>query len=167
MYRSDNADFLHPKTGLNMFGTAAYAFNFYFPILVTGLGIVESDTLALVFTSPPYMWAAAVALFVSWNSDRMRERGIHVASGMVVAVVGYIMTAASDDTFVRYGAAFLFVPGAFAANALIYSWAVSSLSATPEKRAAGGAIVNIIGHVGNIVSVSNTMTMSLLSTGHG
>lgn len=82
----------------------------------------------------------------------MRERGWHISGGLLASAIGFVMTIASTNTFVRYAASFLFAPGSFAANALVYSWAVSSLSATPEKRAAAGAIVNIVGHIGNIVS---------------
>ncbi|RBA09015.1 hypothetical protein FPRO05_07295 [Fusarium proliferatum] len=42
--------------------------------------------------------------------------------------------------------------GCFSANTLQYTWAVSTLGQTPEKRAAGGAIVNIFGHLGNVIS---------------
>lgn len=82
----------------------------------------------------------------------MKERGWHISGGLLASAIGFVMSIASTNTFVRYAASFLFAPGSFAANALVYSWAVSSLSATPEKRAAAGAIVNIIGHIGNIVS---------------
>jgi hypothetical protein len=35
----------------------------------------------------------------------------------------------------------LYTPGSFSANPLVYTWAVSTLNTTPEKRAAAGAIV--------------------------
>jgi len=137
---------------LNLTMTASYGFNFYFPILVTGLNIIENTRLALVFTSPPYILGAIVSALVAWNSDRKKERGWHISACLLAAAIGYVMSIATSQRFVRYGASFLFAPGAFAANSIVYSWAVSSLSATPEKRAASAAIVNIIGHLGNIMS---------------
>lgn len=131
--------------------TASYGFNFYFPTMVQGFGI-GSRTISLLLTSPPFFLGALVSFVLAWNSDRTRERGYHVSAGLAAAAVGYIITLASSATAARYTAAFFYAPGAFAANALIYSWAISSLSATPEKRAAAGAIVNILGHIGNIIS---------------
>jgi hypothetical protein len=43
----------------------------------------------------------------------------------------------------------------------VYAWAVSTLSSTPEKRAACGAVVNIFGH---IVSLIRSVVM-LISIG--
>ena len=136
---------------LNLFMTASYGFNFYFPTMVQGFGI-GSRTISLLLTSPPFFLGALVSFLLAWNSDRMRERGYHVSAGLGAAAIGYIITLASSTTAARYTASFFYAPGAFAANALIYSWAISSLSATPEKRAAAGAIVNILGHIGNIIS---------------
>ena len=136
---------------LNLFMTASYGFNFYFPTMVQGFGI-GSRTISLLLTSPPFFLGALVSFLLAWNSDRMRERGYHVSAGLGAAAIGYIVTLASSTTAARYTASFFYAPGAFAANALIYSWAISSLSATPEKRAAAGAIVNILGHIGNIIS---------------
>jgi hypothetical protein len=141
----------HSQIFLNLFMTASYGFNFYFPSLVQGFGI-GSRTISLLLTSPPFFLGALVSFLLAWNSDRTRERGYHVSAGLGAAAIGYIITLASSTTAARYTASFFYAPGAFAANALIYSWAISSLSATPETRAAAGAIVNILGHIGNIIS---------------
>lgn len=131
--------------------TASYGFNFYFPTLVQGLGI-GNRTTSLLLTSPPFFLGAGVSFAFAWNSDRKRERGYHISVALGGAALGYIVTLASSATAARYFSAFCYAPGAFSANALVYSWAVSSLSATAEKRAAAGAIVNILGHIGNIIS---------------
>ncbi|GAB7364945.1 hypothetical protein MBLNU230_g5730t1 [Neophaeotheca triangularis] len=81
---------------LNPCGTTAYGFNPYFPILVTGLGIVEDDTLALFSTSPPYVLGAIVAATIAWNSDRNQERGYHVAISLSAAAVGFAMSVSSN-----------------------------------------------------------------------
>lgn len=136
---------------MNLVMTAGYGFNFFFPTLISGLGIGNNIT-ALLLTSPPYLTGAALAMTIAWNSDRKRERGYHMLGALCAAVVGYIITLSTTIIPARYTATFFYCPGAFAANALVYSWAVSSLSATPEKKAAGGAFVNVVGHVGNVVS---------------
>ncbi|KAI6369721.1 hypothetical protein MCOR31_004976 [Pyricularia oryzae] len=136
---------------LNIFMTASYGFNFFFPTLVRGLGIGNNIT-SLLLTSPPYLLGACASFFASWNSDRIRERGYHICCGLLAAAVGYVITISTDSMPARYAASFLFAPGSFSANALVYTWAVSTLGTTPEKRAAAGAIVNIFGHLGNVVS---------------
>ncbi|CAK1360977.1 putative transporter [Cercospora beticola] len=144
---------LYLFTLLNLTMTASYGFNFFFPTLLRGFNI-GSNTVSLLLTAPPYVTGAIVSFVLAWNSDRIKERGWHISGGLLAAAIGFIITVATDGsaTIPRYVASFLYAPGSFAANALVYSWAVSTLSATPEKRAAGGAIVNIIGHVGNIIS---------------
>ncbi|KAI5358032.1 Putative MFS transporter superfamily [Septoria linicola] len=131
--------------------TSSYGFNFFFPTLVQGLGI-GSSTVSLLLTATPYFLGALVSFLVAWNSDRIKERGWHISGGLLAAAIGFAITLATTGTIPRYIASFLYAPGSFSANALVYSWAVSTLSDTPEKRAACGAIVNILGHVGNIIS---------------
>jgi hypothetical protein len=52
-----------------------------------------------------------------------------------------VITVSTLNNAARYFAAFLFTPGSFSANPLVYTWAVSTMNTTPEKRAAAGAIV--------------------------
>jgi hypothetical protein len=69
-----------------------------------------------------------------------------------ISIVGFIISVATLNTAARYTAALLYTSGSFPANALVYTWAVSSLSCTPGKRPTSGAIVNIYGHLGNVMS---------------
>jgi hypothetical protein len=68
------------------------------------------------------------------------------------SINGFIISVATLNTVTHYTAAFLYTSGSFSANALVYTWSVSSWSQTPERRAAGGAIVDIYGHLGNVMS---------------
>ncbi len=136
---------------MNIFITSSYGFNNFFPTMVAGFGLGSRIT-SLLLTAPPYVLGTAVSFFVAWNSDRMRERGFHIMVNLGCSITGFIITVATANTAARYTAAFLYTSGSFSANALVYTWAVSSLGQTPEKRAAGGAIVNICGHIGNVIS---------------
>ncbi|KAH7090540.1 major facilitator superfamily domain-containing protein [Paraphoma chrysanthemicola] len=136
---------------MNIFMTSSYGFNNFFPTMVRGFGL-GSNTIALVLTAPPYLLGTAVSFYVAWSSDRKKERGYHIMTNNCISIVGFIISVATLNTAARYTAAFLYTSGSFSANALVYTWAVSSLSQTPEKRAAGGAIVNICGHLGNVMS---------------
>jgi len=111
-----------------------------------------STTLTTLLTAPPYFMTAFTAVFVAWNSDRLKERGWHITGPMIVTVVGYIMSVASLSPTMRYTASFLYIGGSFSANPLVITWAVSTLGRTPEKRAAGTAVVNGVSFVGNLVT---------------
>ncbi|KAM0260096.1 hypothetical protein ACHAQJ_003021 [Trichoderma viride] len=129
----------------------AYGFNYFFPTIVNGFHL-GSQTITLVLTAPPYLFGAAVSFAVAYSSDRHNERGYHICVPMAVAAVGFIISTATLNIGARYFASFLYCSGAFAANAMVYSWAASTLNQTPEKRAAGTAIVNLLAQLGNIWS---------------
>jgi hypothetical protein len=128
---------------MNIFMISFYGFSNFFPTMVRGFGL-GSNTITLLLTAPPYIIGTAVSFFVAWNSDRNKERGYHIMTNNCISIIGFIISVATLNTAARYTAAFLY--------ALVYTWAVSSLSQTPEKRAAGGAIANICGHLGNVMS---------------
>lgn len=155
--------------------TSSYGFNFFFPTIVTGMGFGDDDpegpnTVVLLLTAPPYIFAALVSFAFAWNSDRIKDRSYHIMPALALSTTGFVITVATLNAPARYFASFLFTPGSFSANPLVYTWAVSTLSTTPAKRAAAGAIVrllqncllpklanrmiqvNMVGHCGNIVS---------------
>jgi hypothetical protein len=136
---------------MNIFLTSSYGFNNFFPTMVRGFNMGD-DVISLLLTSPPYILGTIVSFVGAWNSDRIRERGFHIMGFNCLSLIGFIITVATGNTAARYTASFMYAVGSFSANALVYSWAVSTLGQTPEKRAAGGAIVNICGHIGNVIS---------------
>ncbi|KAH9210361.1 major facilitator superfamily domain-containing protein [Leptodontidium sp. 2 PMI_412] len=129
----------------------AYGFNYFYPSIVKGLNL-GSTTITLVLTAPPYLVATVSAMIVAWSSDRMGERGYHICIPMSVAAVGFIISTATLNTAVRYFASFLYIGGCFSANAMVFSWAASTLSQTPEKRAISISIINLLSQLGNIWS---------------
>ncbi|KAF4993059.1 hypothetical protein FGRMN_6747 [Fusarium graminum] len=136
---------------MNIFITSSYGFNNFFPTIVNGLGF-GSRVTSLLMTAPPYVLGTLCTFFVAWDSDRRQERGFHIIIPLSCSVIGFIVTVATGNPAVRYAMTFLYAAGCFSANTLQYTWAVSTMSQTPEKRAAGGAIVNIFGHLGNVIS---------------
>ncbi|KAJ3539032.1 hypothetical protein NM208_g5651 [Fusarium decemcellulare] len=126
----------------------------YIPLwvsIVNGFNLVNR-TITLVCTTPPYLLGAVCACFIAWSSDRRAERGFHIIGPVLTAVVGFIITLSVLNVPARYVASFLYVCGCFSANALLYSWSVSSLNQTPEKKACATALINIIGQLGSIWS---------------
>jgi hypothetical protein len=103
-------------------------------------------------TAPPYFWGTLCTFYNAWDSDRRGERGLHIIIPLSCSLVGFIVTVATGNNAARYAMTFLYAAGCFSANTIQYTWAVSTLGQTPEKRAAGGAIVNLCGHLGNVMS---------------
>jgi MFS family permease len=129
----------------------AYGFNNFYPSIVRGFHL-GSNTVTLLLTSPPYLVGAVVSFLWAYSSDRRNERGFHISIPMCVAIVGFIISAATLNVPARYVASFLYISGCFAANAMVYSWAASTLNQTPEKRACATSMVNLLSQLGNIWS---------------
>lgn len=137
--------------GVNISMSAAYGFMNFFPSIVRGLGF-QSNTTTLLLTAPPYIFATAVSLLNAWSSDRRRERGFHMAGPIAVAVCGYVICCATENVPARYTASFLYIGGMFCANPMIYTWLVTTLGRTPEKRATAIPVVNVLGQIGNLIA---------------
>ncbi|KAF2622144.1 MFS general substrate transporter [Macroventuria anomochaeta] len=130
---------------------SAYGFNNFFPTIVKGFGL-GSRTITLVCTAPPYLIGTLISFAIAFSSDRNKERGFHISIPLCVAAAGFIITVATLNVPARYFASFLYIGGCFGSNAIVYTWAASTLNSTPAKRACGTAIVNIMSQMGNIYS---------------
>ncbi|EXJ58529.1 hypothetical protein A1O7_05955 [Cladophialophora yegresii CBS 114405] len=126
-------------------------FNNFYPSIVKGFHL-GSTTKTLLLTAPPYLIGAAVSFLVAYSSDHRKERGFHISVPMAVAMIGFIISVATLNVPARYFASFLYTSGCFSANAMVYTWAASTLNQTPEKRACATAMINLLSQLGNIWS---------------
>lgn len=130
---------------------SAYGFNNFFPSIVKGFNL-GSRTITLVCTAPPYIIGTVISFAIAFSSDRRKERGFHISIPLCFAAVGFIITVSTLNVPARYFASFLYIGGCFGSNAIVYTWAASTLNQTPAKRACATAIVNIMSQMGNIYS---------------
>lgn len=135
---------------MNITLSMAFGFSNFFPSIVRGFGY--SRTMTLVLTFPPYVLAAIGSLVVAGSSDRFRERGWHYSVAVLIGMTGYIVCLITTNHHARYGASFLYVGGIFSANPLMIGWLSNILGKTPEKRAVGVAMNNVLGQIGNFVA---------------
>ena len=163
---------------LNVGLSAAYGFSNFFPPIVRGFGY--SNTITLLLTAPPYVrehattpsamfapqlrqstnpmspyrqiFAAIGSLINALHSDKKRERGYHYITPVSVGCIGFIVCLATQNRDARYAASFIYVGGMYIANPLTSTWCSSTMSKTPEKRAASVALFNILGQIGNFVA---------------
>ncbi|KXH65608.1 major facilitator superfamily transporter [Colletotrichum salicis] len=124
---------------MTAFYLSCHGLNSFFPTIVQGSRL-GSNTTTLMLTAPPYLLAAVVALCVAVSSDRRADRGLHIVGTVCVAMLGFVISAATTDRPARYFTSFLYLPGVFASTGLIFSWAASVASETPEKRATATSI---------------------------
>lgn len=79
----------------------------FFPTVVATLGY--SQVVTLLLTTPPYVLAVITALLNSWHADRTGERFFHVTLPLGVAMIAFIIAAATTNVAARYVAIMLMV----------------------------------------------------------
>jgi hypothetical protein len=63
---------------------------------------------------------------------------------MGIAVVGFIISAATLNIAARYVSCFMFASGVYAVNSVIIGWVSATLGQTSEKKAVSLSIVNTV-----------------------
>lgn len=141
-------------TLMNIAISAAYGFSNFFPSIVRGIASDRgfSNTIALLLTAPPYIFAAIGSYVNAWHSDRSKERGWHYSIPVAVASCGFIICLATQQPMARYGASFIYVGGMYIANPMIMGMVSGAMGRSPEKRAISIAICNVLSQIGNFVA---------------
>ncbi|CZT51312.1 related to putative tartrate transporter [Rhynchosporium secalis] len=103
------------------------------------LGFKREITLAL--TCPPYLIAGAVSIYWSWSSGRRNERTWHITIAKAVAILGFILGFAINNTAARYVSMIIFAIGTYAVNSIILGWVGATCGQTKEKRAVALSII--------------------------
>ncbi|KAF2399356.1 major facilitator superfamily transporter [Trichodelitschia bisporula] len=130
--------------------TSAGAVTSFIPTLVATFGFSRVSTLLLV--APPYLFAALVALGVSYMSDRRGERAYHIVIPMLGATVGFAVAGSTMGLGVRYVSLFLMLAGVYGSYNVALAWISSTLPHPVEKRSAAIAIINTVGNMAQIWS---------------
>ncbi|CZT24347.1 related to MFS transporter [Ramularia collo-cygni] len=144
--------FYDPKTWL-MMGTlyatyTAAAVNNFFPTVVDGLGFTRNASYGL--TAPPFILCVICMLIVGFDSDKRKERYLHIVLPLTITVVANIIAVSSLNVAARYFAMML-MPASFYSSSIVQlSWISSSLSQPAVKRAASIALINCICNTPNI-----------------
>lgn len=127
---------------------SACSFNNFFPTVVGSLGF--DRTLTLVLTCPPYLVSGIFGFFAGMSSGKFNERTWHITFGMGTAIVGFVISCATMNVAARYVSCFLFASGAYSVNSMILGWVSATLGQTPEKKAVGLSIVNVVANASYI-----------------
>lgn len=76
-----------------------------------------------LFTVAPYAVGTIALCVTAWSSDRLRERGFHLASSLIFVFIGCILLVALPVTSIgpAYFATFLITAGAFTPSVILVS----------------------------------------------
>lgn len=129
---------------------ANYTFTFWLPTMVKNLGVSDVSQIGL-YTFFPYVSAALGILFLSWSSDRQRERRWHVAGSLVIAAIGLSCTTLLSSSL-WLTLAVMCVVGFFQFGAGILYWAIPPTYLRKDQAAVGIALISSLGVIGGFVS---------------
>lgn len=76
------------------------SFFMYFPTIASAIGFDAGTTL--LFCIPPWIFAAAITLWVCRHSDRTGERCVHVVGPLAVGIIGFLLSMFTMNAVIRY-----------------------------------------------------------------
>lgn len=122
----------------------------FFPAVVKTLGFSTVNTLLL--TVPPYMLGLVVSIANNWSADRFQNSSFHAIWPMVVAIIGFVVAAATLNIGARYFAMVLMVAGGHGSNAVVLAWTQKTMLRPRIKRASAVAFVNAFGNISQVTA---------------
>ncbi|GAB1196601.1 hypothetical protein APSETT444_005874 [Aspergillus pseudonomiae] len=122
----------------------------FFPSVVQTLGFNRVDTLLL--TVPPYMLALLISIVNNLSADRLKNSSFHIIWPLVLAIIGFVIAAATLNTGARYFAMIAMVAGGHGSNAVLLAWVQKTMLRPRIKRASAVAFVNAVGNLSQIFS---------------
>ncbi|WVQ84746.1 hypothetical protein IAT38_006903 [Cryptococcus sp. DSM 104549] len=108
-----------------------------------------------LFTVAPYTFGTICLLVTSYSSDHFRERGFHLASALLLTLIGCIILVAIPVTSVGVGyfATFLITAGAFTPSVLFHTWHQCN-DPSEDGRAFRVGSFTFLANMGGIVSAN-------------
>lgn len=126
-----------------------YSLSYTLPTMVKNLGY--SAVKAQALTTPPYIFATIVCVFVGWASDRYQKRFVAIMSSYTLGLIGiiilWITVHYSSLSGVSYFAIFLAAAGFSAQAPIVGAWTSVNV-VNPSKRASAIGILMLFGSVG-------------------
>src|SRR5882757_719339 len=138
--------------GIAYFGLASSlsSYGSWAPLIVrTVLPDTNLSLLSALLSLPPLVCVVAM-LFWGRNSDRANERRWHTVLPAMLAAMGWLLIAFSDEPVLRFVGLTATITGCFAAQGVF--WTIASLLFPPEARPVGIAMVSTLGLIGGALS---------------
>ncbi|CAF1460146.1 unnamed protein product, partial [Didymodactylos carnosus] len=131
--------------------TSFYSLSLFLPAIIHGMGY--SSVQAQLMSAVPYAIAFVFTLAVSYHSQRVNERGIHVCICNLIGIVGFVLLL----TVHKYGALSMYIAsiiaciGTFSPIPTILSWSTNNIGGHTKRAVACGFII-AFGGMGGIVA---------------
>jgi MFS family permease len=122
------------------------AFSVFLPVVVKGIGFTSIQ--ANLMSVPPYVCGAVGLYLFTFSSDRHKERGFHIIGGLVICLIGLIMTVTILNNSGRYVALCILLLGSYIMAPLTMAW-LSGNTPAPGKR----SLVLGVNGFGNLAGV--------------
>jgi len=89
------------------FAVLSVSFFMYFPTIASTIGFEAGTTLLLCV--PPWVFAAAITLWVCRHSDRTGERCVHVVGPLAIGIIGFLLSMFTMNAIIRYLSMYVFL----------------------------------------------------------
>ncbi|KAF2001582.1 MFS general substrate transporter [Amniculicola lignicola CBS 123094] len=126
-----------------------YSLSYTLPTMVKNLGY--SAVRAQALTTPPYIFATIVCVFVGWASDRYQNRFVAIMSSYTLGLIGiiilWITTHHPELSGVSYFAILLAAAGYSTQAPIVGAWTSVNVI-NPSKRASAIGLLMLFGSVG-------------------
>ncbi|KAJ6274785.1 major facilitator superfamily domain-containing protein [Bipolaris maydis] len=122
------------------------AFSVFMPMVVQGLGY--SSIKANLMSVPPFVCGAVGLYLFALSSDHRKERGYHIITGICIALVGLIVTVATQSHSIQYIGLCILLFGSYVSAPLTVAW-LSGNNPEPGKR----SLVLGVNGFGNLAGV--------------
>ncbi|KZW02805.1 MFS general substrate transporter [Exidia glandulosa HHB12029] len=127
----------------------SYAFSFFLPTLLTGMGYSVKDSQILM--SPPYAFAVVTGLALAVLADKLNKRGPFIIFQALVTIAGLSMIAFAEGNATRYAGSFLGLFGCQSNIPSVLAYQSNNIVGQ-SKRAFASALVVGFGGVGGIIA---------------
>lgn len=129
-------------TGTLSFLVAAAGVTNFFPTVVGTLGF--DRIITLVLTAPPYLIAVVATYLWARHADITGERYYHTVAPLCVALISFIISAATLNTAARYFAMCIMIPSLYCSFTVILTHMSNTIPRPPVRRATAIAIMNAL-----------------------
>ncbi|KAI5459370.1 major facilitator superfamily domain-containing protein [Mariannaea sp. PMI_226] len=123
------------------------AFSVFLPLVVEGLGY--KSIRANLMSVPPFVCGAVGLYIFAWSSDRHKERGYHIAGGILIGIIGLVLTVTLSTNTGKYVALCILLSGVYVSPPLTVAW-LSGNTPEPGKRSLVLG-VNGFGNLGGVI----------------
>lgn len=122
------------------------AFSVFLPLVVQGLGYTSIQ--ANLMSVPPYVCGAVGLYIFAYSSDRRNERGLHILGGLIICLIGLIITVTTSSHGAQYAGLCVLLFGSYVSAPLTVAW-LSGNTPEPGMR----ALVLGVNGFGNLAGV--------------